>query len=164
MEFHERMAIQHAGHTFWNPISEEAFADVARALDLEPGARVLDIACGTGEMLLRLAEQYGATGLGVDVSSHAVERARRAKAARVPDADVEFVEAEGASYRPEPGTEFDVVMLVGASWIWKGYEGTLAALVERVRPGGLVLFGEPYWKVLSPPREYCEACYFTPET
>ena len=46
MEFHERMAIAHSLHTFWNPVSEEVVDELLWALDLAPGARVLDIACG----------------------------------------------------------------------------------------------------------------------
>lgn len=157
MEFFDRMAIVHADHVFWNPISDEGVDDLIAAMDLAPGARVLDIACGAGELLVRLAERCGASGIGVDVMGEALDRARAKAAARVPEAGLAFVRADGAAFEPEGGETFDAVCLVGASWIWKGYLGTLRALVRWLKPGGVMLFGEPYWRVHPPPAEYCEA-------
>ena len=37
--------------------------------------------------------------------------------------------------------------------VWNGWEGTLAALRKFVRPGGIVVTGEPFWKQ-EPPAEY----------
>ena len=154
MEFHERMAIAHSLHTFWNPVSDEVVDELIWALDLEAGARVLDIACGAGELLLRIAGQGGISGVGVDISPWALERAREAKAQSLPEADITFVECDGKDYTSE--ARFDVACLVGASWIWQGYAGSLAALHDFVRPNGLVLFGEPYWRVEEPPQGYLD--------
>jgi cyclopropane fatty-acyl-phospholipid synthase-like methyltransferase len=44
---------------------------------------VLDIACGKGEFLLRLAEAYGMHGVGVDISPFCVAEADRRRVARV---------------------------------------------------------------------------------
>ncbi|MHC4165048.1 MAG: SAM-dependent methyltransferase [Planctomycetota bacterium] len=164
MEFHERMAIVHAGHVFWNPISDEGVEDLIDAMALAPGTRVLDVACGAGELLVRLAERYGVRGVGVDVSAGALAQARAKAHERVPDAELEFVEQDGATYEAPPES-FDAVCLVGASWIWKGYVGTLQALVHWLKPGGILLFGEPYWKPGASPVEYCEADgSFAPDT
>ena len=76
MDFHERMAIQHTEHVFWNPTSDEAIAEVIDALSVEPGMHVLDIACGPGELLIRLAEMHGTSGVGVDDWKGALARAR----------------------------------------------------------------------------------------
>lgn len=157
MEFHERMAIAHALHTFWNPVSEEVVDDLIWALDLQSGARVLDVACGSGELLLRMAATARISGVGVDISPWALERAREAHAHAQPDADLTFIESDGKAYAPGEVDVFDVVSLVGASWIWAGYQGTLAALSALVRPGGSVLFGEPYWRVDEPAPGYLEA-------
>ncbi len=156
MEFHERMAVAHDLHVFWNPVSEEVVDELLWALDPQPGMRALDIACGVGELLLRLAG-YGVRGVGVDVSPWAIERAKAAKAASLPEADIEFVAQGGADYTLPADGPCDIVSLVGASWIWDGYQGTLRALHDFVRPDGLVLFGEPYWKVSEPPAAYLEA-------
>ena len=57
----------------------EAESFVAR-MELEPGARVLDIACGTGNVTIPLARR-GARATGLDMMPHLLEEAR-ARAAR----------------------------------------------------------------------------------
>ena len=51
---------------------------------------------------------------------------------------------------------FDATICLGASWIWQGHAGTLAALRDRTRPGGLILVGEPYFHH-DPTPEYLAA-------
>ena len=43
---------------------------------LRPGERVLDVGCGIGSVAYDLAERYGATVVGIDVSTSALEVAR----------------------------------------------------------------------------------------
>jgi len=149
--------VTHRLHTYCNPISGDKVADLARVLDLKPGMRVLDIASGLGQMLIELANGYGVEGVGVDASPYCVKRALHRKQDQAPDADIQFIHERGENFHlPEVGDgdpRFDVVMLVGASWIWKGYEGTLKALMEFVKPGGLIVIGEPHWKT-EPSDEY----------
>lgn len=163
MEFHERMGIEHELHTFWNPTSEAAIEELIEILALESGQRVLDIACGPAETLLRVAEAYDITGIGVDLSPKALEKARAAVADRAPDR-IEIVDAEGAAYAADLEERFDLVCLLGASWIWSGYVGTLEALKRLTKPGALAWFGEPYWKVDGPPAEYCKTEDVAPES
>lgn len=156
MDFFERMALQHRLHTYWNPTSAETLAEVLDALGAEPGMRVLDIACGPGELLIRMSEAFGTVGIGVDIMAEPLAKARAAAAARGQEESLEFVQMEAAAYVADSNETFDIVCLVGASWIWNGYEGTLDAMCRLVRPGGMVLFGEPYWKA-EPPPAYLEA-------
>ena len=143
----------HRDHRYCNPISAEAIAEMEPILGLRPGMRVLDIACGHAEMLVGFAERHGITGVGVDLSPYAAERAREKIAARVPDGRVTLIEGRGEDFRTDD--PFDVVCLVGASWIWQGYEPTLRALTAFAKPGGLLVVGEPYWKQ-TPAPEYLE--------
>jgi SAM-dependent methyltransferase len=112
---------------------------------------VLDIACGKGEFLLRLAERYGGDlgegfrGVGVDISPYHIAELREAAAKRVPAAALELLETDGADYQPEAGG-FDLASCLGASWIFGGYRTTLRALRVAARPGGQVLVGEVFWR------------------
>jgi SAM-dependent methyltransferase len=142
--------ITHRDHIVCNPLSLAKLDELVGLLAVPAGARVLDIACGKGELLLRLVERSGAHGVGVDRSPHAVRDARALAAARVPDAAVTFLEDDGAAYAAAPGT-VDLAMCVGASWVFGGHRGTLRALARWVRPGGQVLVGEPYWRQLPEP-------------
>ena len=88
--------------------------------------------------ILRLAERYGVSGIGVDISPFCIRDATRKATARVPRADLTFLEKDASRFE-SGGRAFDLAMCVGASWIWHGHRGTLRALSGFVRPGGLVL-------------------------
>ena len=148
--------ITHRYHRICNPISVERLDEVCDLLGLKPRARVLDVACGKAELLVRLAERYRVGGVGIDLSPYAIRDARDRAERRVPGADLEFVGCDGADYDPGEAGAFDLAMCIGASWIWDGYRGTLLRLAEMTRPGGLILIGETFW-TKEPPREYLEA-------
>jgi SAM-dependent methyltransferase len=144
--------ITHRDHVVCNPTSLAKLDEVIGLLDLPEGPRVLDIACGKGEWLFRLAARYGRdTGgegfraVGVDISPYHIAEARAAAARRAPAAELELLEAGGADYRPAAAS-FDLVSCLGASWIFGGHRGTLRALRAAVKPGGRVLVGEPFWR------------------
>jgi len=47
---------------------------------------------------------------------------------------------------------------VGASWIGGGVAGTIELLARSLRPGGIILIGEPYWRRLPPSEEVATRC------
>ena len=147
--------VTHRAHTYCNPVSAPTVRDLEAVLDLQPGMRVLDIASGLGEMLIGFAERHGVRGVGVELSHAFLHRAEARQAERVPDADIRFLEMKGEDYVLDDEGPFDVVMCIGASWIWNGYRGTLEALKRFVKPGGLIVVGEPYWRQ-SPTATYLE--------
>ncbi|MGI8925359.1 MAG: SAM-dependent methyltransferase [Tepidiformaceae bacterium] len=136
-------AITHRDHVICNPTSSAKIDELIALLDLPQDARVLDIACGKGEVLVRVLEKYLASGVGVDLSPPFAEAARRLVASRLPAGKAEIIEADGADYEAEPGS-FDLPMCLGASWVFGGYRQTLRALRAFVKPGGLVVSGEPF--------------------
>ena len=145
MDTWKYFAITHADHVVCNPTSPERLDELIGFLDLPRGARAWEAACGKGELLVRLAERLAIRGVGVDTSPYEIHAARERAAARVPDANLRFVEGDAAAHPAEPAS-VDLAVCLGASWIWGGHRGTLRALREAARPGGLVLVGEPYWR------------------
>jgi SAM-dependent methyltransferase len=145
MDTWKYFGITHADHVVCNPTSSERLDELIRLLDLRRGAVVWEAACGKGELLVRLAERLGVQGTGVDRSPYEIAVARERAAARVPAADLRLIEGDAAAHSPEPAS-VDLVVCLGASWIWGGHRGTLAALRGFATPGGLVLVGEPYWR------------------
>ena len=137
--------ITHADHVVCNPTSTERLDELIGLLDLEPGASVWEAACGKGELLVRLAERRRIRGTGVDMSPYEIAVARERAAARAPAAELTIIEGDAAAHPPEPAS-VDLAVCLGASWIWGGHRGTLRALRGFVKPGGLVLVGEPYWR------------------
>ena len=149
--------ITHQEHILCNPMSLEKLDQLITLLRLKPGARVLDIATGKGEFLVRLAERYPhITGTGVDLSPYFIADVRRKHQERVPDARLQFLEMDGAKYAPETLASFDLVSCIGASWIYGGHRGTLNAFCKMAAQESWIVVGEPYWRH-EPAREYLEA-------
>lgn len=147
--------ITHRDHILCNPLDLQKLDELIGLLDLPTQARVLDIATGKAELLVRLAERAQVRGVGVDLSPYCVRDARAKARQRGVDANLAFALADGAAFDPGPDL-FDLTLCVGASWVFGGHGGTLAALRDRTRPGGQVLVGEPYWRA-EPPKEYLVA-------
>ena len=156
MELWKFFDITHREHVFCNPMSVEKFEELIALLRLEPEDRVLEIATGKGEFIIRLAEQYDIEGIGVDISPYCVSDAKKKHQQRIPDAQLSFVEMDGADYEPKARESFNLVACIGASWIYGGHRGTLKALNEMAAPGGWVIVGEPYWR-REPTAEHLEA-------
>jgi SAM-dependent methyltransferase len=137
--------LTHRDHVLCNPLSEPKLDEMIRLLDLPRGARVLDVACGKGELLVRLAERHSIRGVGIDISPFCIADVRARAAGRAPAAELELLTMDGADYRGAPGS-FDLACCLGASWTFGGHVPTLRALAGLVRPGGQVLVGEPFWR------------------
>jgi ubiquinone/menaquinone biosynthesis C-methylase UbiE len=145
--------IAHKRHLLCNPLSKEKFERFCQILQLSSGAHVLDIACGKGEFLVRLAELYSISGVGVDLSPYCIRDCKEKHRIRARHANLTFIEMDAAKYKPKPSKSFDLTSCIGASWIYKGYKGTLRALKDVTNPGGLIAVGEPFWS-RGPSDEY----------
>ena len=136
-----------------NPLDETRLEEVFDLIPIHSRTRVLDIGCGKGEMLIRLAGKKEIKGVGVDKSPYCIREAENEKAARVPEADLSFVEMDGALYKPETKESEDLTMCIGASWIYGGFKKTLKALSQMTTISGHVMVGEPFWREV-PPQAY----------
>jgi SAM-dependent methyltransferase len=125
-----------------------AFAEVVR--DVEPGARLLDCACGTGTLAVGLAQQ-GFAVTATDASGAMVEETR-ALAARH---GVE-VRAERCAWEALPGcgwdAVFDAVLCVCNSLTHapgsEGRRSALRGMAGVLRPGGLLAITSRNWETL----------------
>lgn len=157
MDLPRFITIQESSHRIHNPITGDKLATLGRALNLAPGTRVLDLACGSGELLNTWARDHGITGTGVDISTVFTARAR-ARAAELGVADrVDFVHGDAVGHVSEEPV--DLAACVGATWIGGGVAGTVELLGRSLRPGGLMLIGEPFWRREPSNQETLEACH-----
>jgi SAM-dependent methyltransferase len=124
----------------WSGASYERIAEtfgpihdrVVEALALEPGARVLDVACGTGGVALRAA-RAGADVVGIDISSDQLAKARRAAA----EAGLAIRFDEGDCQElPYGDAEFDAVASAFGAIFAPAQERTARELARVCRPGG----------------------------
>ncbi len=154
--------ITHREHLVCNPTSEEKLTRLVELLRLPKNAKLVDIACGKGEFLIRLAEAYGACGIGIDISPFYVAEAERRLAKRASGVSVTFSQMNGSDFRPDEPHSLDLVSCIGASWVFGGHANTIEALVGMVKSGGWVIVGEPYW-AQEPSNDYLEASGFARE-
>ena len=106
-------------------------------IKIEPGARVLDVACGAGQTAIPMA-RAGAKVTGIDIAANLIEQARaRAQAENL---DARFEEGD-AEMLPYPDGSFDIVVsLIGAMFAPR--PELVAAELKRVcRPGGKIIMG-----------------------
>jgi ubiquinone/menaquinone biosynthesis C-methylase UbiE len=145
--------ITHRRHVLCNPTSLAKLDDTIALLKLDPGDRVVDIACGKGELLARLAERHGVGVVGVDTSPYCIADARNKLRERAPMVPAELLVMDGADFRPDPPDSFALASCIGASWVFKGHRGTLRALKGMAAPGGYVMVGEIF-QLQEPDPEY----------
>ncbi|MBV8416895.1 MAG: class I SAM-dependent methyltransferase, partial [Verrucomicrobia bacterium] len=109
----------------------EAESFVAR-MELEPGARVLDVACGTGNVTIPLARR-GAMVTGLDMMPHLLDEAR----ARAAHEGLSIRFDEGfAEMLPYPDGSFDVLVSMFGI-MFSPLPATVATEMARVlKPGG----------------------------
>ena len=103
-------------------------------LNLKPGMKVLDVACGTGNLALPAA-RTGAEVTGVDIAPNLVEQAREnAKreglSAKFDDGDAEALPYDDAS--------FDAVVTMFGAMFAPRPELVAAELKRVCRPGGII--------------------------
>jgi SAM-dependent methyltransferase len=142
LRFHE---IAETSHRILNPFDEQKLQLLGEICGLTEQMRVLDLACGKGEMLVQWAQSHGMMGVGVDISTVFLEEAKD-RAFRMDVGDkLHFVQGDAADY-PQEHHQFDVVSCIGATWIGGGLLGTLNLMSTSLKDDkGWLLVGEPYW-------------------
>ncbi|GAA2597875.1 SAM-dependent methyltransferase [Streptomyces lienomycini] len=162
MDLPRIFTIRESSHRIHNPLTSAQLAALGASLRLAPGTRALDLASGSGELLCTWARDHGIKGTGVDISTAFTEKAR-ARTGELGVADrVGFVHGDACGHvADEP---VDLAACVGATWIGNGVAGTTELLDRSLRPGGLMLIGEPYWRRTPPDEETVTACHATAVT
>ncbi|MCL5071350.1 MAG: class I SAM-dependent methyltransferase [Actinobacteria bacterium] len=153
MDIWKYYGITHKKHVVLNPMSIDKLDGLFSLLNFKPGSKVLDIACGKGEFLIRLVELFNISGIGVDISPYFLKDCKEKKNERIPSSDIKFLEINGAKYSPKINELFDLTMCIGASFIYDGFIGTINALKKMTKPNGMIILGEPYW-LKEPDEEY----------
>ena len=136
--------IAHGDLPYHDPLDVATVEAMLDNVSLDAADRALDVGCGRGELLVRMAERFGSGGLGIDLSDELVATARRQAEARAPGVALAF-EVRDASELVAIEQGYAFAACIGASHALDGFEPTLLRLTDLVRPGGWVAVGEGYW-------------------
>jgi 2-polyprenyl-3-methyl-5-hydroxy-6-metoxy-1,4-benzoquinol methylase len=121
----------------FEPVTERLLRDAG----ISPGMRVLDVGSGVGDVALLLARLVGPHGcvVGVDLDGSALQTAR-ARAGTSGLRNLTFIQGDVRS--AETGAHFDAAVGRLVLAYLADPADALRAIVERLRPGGVVAFQE----------------------
>jgi len=124
---------------FFEPVQE---ATLDRAALLAPNPRrVLDVGCGTGALLRKVAKRFPRADLsGVDPAPGMVEAARKAWRG---DRPARFVQA-AAEHLPFEGGEFELVTSTVSFHHWQDQRAGLHEIGRVLAPGGSVVLADMF--------------------
>lgn len=105
-----------------------------RRLPIKPGAQLLDVGCGAGQLSL-IAARAGVRVTGCDIASNWLVQARRSAAAE--GLSVVFEEGDAEALPYGNGTFDAVASLIGAMFAPRP-ERVAAELIRVCRPGGII--------------------------
>jgi SAM-dependent methyltransferase len=115
-------------------VIEQSAVEFIERLALRPGTRVLDVACGTGNLSIPAA-RAGAVVTGIDIAPNLVETARRRASAE--ELKINFEEGD-AEQLPYGDASFDEVVTMFGAMFAPRPSTTVAELLRVCRPGGRV--------------------------
>ena len=167
-------------HTFQNPTSEEKLDLAMTYCGIRDGMRILDVGCGKGWLLRRLAKRFDIRATGLEINRKFAAEARSLVDAEGLADRIEIVQGPALEFRAEPATLkpppeqrreagevvpqalartptgverslYDVVMCIGASFALGGFEASLQWMKQHTKPGGTIATGEVFAKQLPLP-------------
>jgi ubiquinone/menaquinone biosynthesis C-methylase UbiE len=153
MKFLELKDISERYMELINPTSPEKILKAGQIVGLQPGDKVIDFGCGFAEPLVLWAEQFGISGVGIDIRPYACQRAQIKVAQRGFANLLEIICTDAAKYAYTP-QHFDMAACVGATFIWGTFGEAIHAMKGAIKPHGKLLIGEVHWLTDDVPQEF----------
>ncbi len=114
--------------------NREPIARAIDALDLTPGDVALDLGCGPGAGVARMARRAGRV-YGIDSSSAMLDMARRANRQAIAKGTVTVAHGRFEAI-PLPNASVDKLLAANVAYFWPDFAPILAEIRRVVRPGG----------------------------
>jgi len=112
-------------------------------LDLTPEKTLLDVACGAGGPVLRIAANTGCSVVGLDVHEQAVATASLLAAQRGLAARAEFRSIDASRPLPFANASFDAISCIDAINHFSDRPRIIAEWARVLKVGGRMLFTDP---------------------
>ncbi|MEM7331218.1 MAG: class I SAM-dependent methyltransferase [Chloroflexota bacterium] len=139
---------------FNSPLHETKANRLIEQFNLKPNSSVLEIGCGDGEFLVRVAEKYKIDGLGIDANEQLIEKAQNKSNQRLKLSNLQFLTQDATTFSSERRV-YDLIICIGSEFIFGGYEAALKKLKLLLTEDGLLLMGTIFWKQ-QPADEYLQ--------
>ena len=148
----------HFGTALYEEIRREAFGEdigqnswltaaeqdtFIKWLDLAPGRRLLDVACGAGGPALRIAATTGCSIVGVDAHRQAIATARSLAEQRGLETVADFQYADAQAPLSFHDGSFDAITCIDAINHLADRPRVIADWARLLKPGGRLLFTDP---------------------
>jgi arsenite methyltransferase len=121
-----------------HPGGERLTLRLARLAGVAPGARVVDVACGSGATALLLARELGCVTVGVDLGARAIEQARSA----THDGERTTFLLGDAEALPLADATFDVALSECSLCTFPDKPRAIAEMARVVRTGGSIAIAD----------------------
>lgn len=129
------------GQNNWQAPGElERFAS---QLELAPGVRLLDVACGTGGLSVHLARETRCDVTGVDLEESGLANGRRLAREASIETRARFARVDAGRRLPFAGGSFDAVVCIDALNHLPGRAAVFSDWARVLVPGGRLLFTDP---------------------
>ena len=150
---HKSVQIAYEAMGFCNPLSPETLDRTLVWARLQPGMRAVDVGCGNATMAAYVAEKHGLVVDALERSPAVAEIARGKLKGRGAPGKVTLHTVESQAFLKD-AEPYDIVFSVGSSGVVSGPpepQAIMEALREHVKPGGMLLWSDPYWKAAPDP-------------
>lgn len=135
----------HLGLTVIHPGGLKATRKLEDSLEINSNTRVLDIACGKGSTAFYLAEKYGCSVVGIDISAELIQEAKDSCRKRGLNNKVKF-QVGNAMDLPFDDNQFDVAISQGILVFVEDKTKTINEASRVIKDGGKAGWIEVSWK------------------
>ncbi len=147
----------HLGLTVIHPGGLKATKKLEDTLHIDNKTKVLDIACGRGSTAFYLAEKYGCSIVGIDISEKLIQEAKEISRKKKLDDKVKFI-VGNAMDLPFDDNQFDVAISQGILVFVDDKIKTINEASRVIKDGGKAGWIELSWKK-EPNKEFLDKVF-----
>lgn len=145
---------QHVGMTVIHPGGFKATQRLSHACHIGKNSKVVDIACGKGTSAIYLAQRYGCSVVGIDISDELVTQAKALAKRKRLESKVSFHVGDALDM-PFPDDEFDVAIAQAMLVLVGNQQKAVQEGLRVTKPGGYLGWLELSWRE-EPTEEFIE--------
>jgi Methylase involved in ubiquinone/menaquinone biosynthesis len=118
--------------------SQRFYNVLLSCLDVKPADTVIDVGCGTGYLLRRMAERQEIIGYGIDLEPKMIDEAKQ----KCPEMNIQVSPSENT---PFDNNTFDVMTACMAYHHFSDKEGFIKEAARIIKPGGYLYIADPFF-------------------